>query len=142
MSANQFTKYALTPVAVGLVSGAAAMAWRPGQNVVIGDKTVPLSLVIAGASAAATLLSELVNSYVFENLPEPLTAIGYPVHTALNIGVQTATICGIENYLSPGLVGDQGVLEVAGICGLGFITGKYVATEWLAPWYGQMTGSY
>jgi len=138
MSSEQVTKYALTPAAVGLVSGAAAMAWRPGQNVIIGDKTVPLALVVAGASAAATMVSELMNSYVFDHLPAPINALGYPVHTALNVGVQTGAICAIENYLSPGLVGDQGLLEVAGICGVGFITGKYIATEWFAPWAAQM----
>lgn len=139
MPSDQVTKYVLTPAAVGLVSGAAAMAWRPGQQVIIGDKTVPLALVVAGASAAATLISEMVNCYVFDHIPEPINALGYPVHTALNVGVQTGAICAIENYLSPGLVGDQGLVEVAGVCALGFIAGKYLATEWLSPWAAQIS---
>jgi len=133
-------RYLLKPAAVAAVSGAAAAAWRPGTNVIIMGQTYPLPLVVAGASFVASEVSELVNSYLLSHVPTP-TLLTAPLHTGLNIGTQVGVVCAIENFLSPGLIGDQGLAEVAALCALGEVVGSYLTTNWLSGWYGAMSGS-
>ena len=140
MSVDYVTSYLLKPAASAAFAGAAAMAWRPGQQVIIGGKTVPLALVVAGASFLASEVSELINKNLFEHIPQ-IGALTHPMHTALAVGTQVAVVAGVENYLSPGLVGDQGLVEVVGICALSEITSTYVANEFLKPWYASMSGA-
>ncbi len=97
--------------------------------------------MVAGAFFLASEISELINHYLFEHIPQ-INALSHPMHSALAIGAQVGVVAGVENYLSPGLVGDQGLLEVAGICALSEITSTYVANEFLKPWPVQMTGSH
>ncbi len=140
MSVDYVTSYVLKPAASAAFAGAAAMAWRPGQQVIISGKTMPLALVVAAASFLASEVSELINKNLFEHIPQ-ISALSHPMHTALAVGAQVGVVAGVENYLSPGLVGDQGLAEVAGICLLSEITSTYVANEYLKPWYATMSGA-
>ena len=133
-------RYLLKPAAVAAVSGAAAAAWRPGTNVLIMGQAYPLPLVVAGASFVASEVSELVNSYMFSHLPTP-KLLEAPLHTGLNIGTQVGVVCAIENFLSPGLIGDQGLAEVAALCALGEVVGSYLTTNWLSGWYSALGAS-
>jgi hypothetical protein len=139
MSSDNVTSYLLKPAASAAFAGAAAMAWRPGAQVVIGGNLVPLSLVVAGASFVASEVTELMNNYYFDHIPQ-VSALTYPMHTALAVGAQIGVVAAVENYLSPGLVGDQGLAEVAAICALSEVTSTYVANQFLRPWYEQMAG--
>jgi hypothetical protein len=140
MSSDQVERFALKPASVGIVSGAAAAAWRFNTKVLIGGKSYPFPLIIAGASAAASLVCELINSEVFSHIPQ-IGILSHPIHTGLNIGVQTGVVCGLENALSPGLISDQGLTEIVGFAAIGEIGGNYLYTEWLKPWYRQMLGA-
>ena len=140
MSSDNVARYLLKPAASAAFAGAAAMAWRPGQQVVIGGKLMPLSLVVAGASFLASEVTELINHFLFDHIPQ-ISMLSHPLHSALAVGTQIGVVAGVENYLSPGLVGDQGLPEVAAICALSEITSSYVTNEFLRPWYSQMTGS-
>ena len=140
MSADNVVHYLLKPTASAAFAGAAAMAWRPGQQVNIGGQAVPLALVVAGASFLASEVTELINHFLFDHIPQ-IRVLSHPLHSALAVGTQVGVVAGVENYLSPGLVGDQGLPEVATICALSEITSSYVTNEFLRPWYEQMTGS-
>jgi len=140
-TSDNATRYLLKPAAVAAVSGAAAAAWRPGTNVIIMGKTYPLALVVAGASFVASEVTELVNHYLFEHISS-INLLSAPLHTGLSIGTQVGVVCGIENFLSPGLIGDQGLPEVAALCALGEVAGTYLANEWLHPWYNSMTDQH
>ena len=140
MSVDNVARYLLKPASSAAFAGAAAMAWRPGQNVNVGGNIVPLSLVVAGAAFVASEVTELINHYLFEHIPQ-ISALTHPMHTALAIGTQVGVVSGVENYLSPGLIGDQGLPEVVGICALSEITATYVTREFLLPWYAQMSGA-
>ncbi len=139
-NSDNATRYLLKPAAVAAVSGAAAAAWRPGTNVIIMGKTYPLALVVAGASFVASEVTELVNHYLFEHIPS-VDLLQAPLHTGLAVGTQIGVVCAIENFLSPGLIGDQGLAEVAALCALGEVTGSYLASNWLHPWYDALTGA-
>jgi len=123
------------------VTAAAAMAYLPGATVNVGDKQIPLALFAAGASFAASLLSEAVNSYVFEHIPQ-ISVLSHPLHSALNVGVQTGAICLIDNTLAPGLVGELGLPQIALAAAGAEMAGGYLANEWLKPWYEQMSGQH
>lgn len=141
MSTDQVTRFALKPASVALISGAAAMALRPGAQVIIGGSTYPLSLVVAGASFIASEVSEYVNSAVFSHIPR-IGALSHPVHSALNVGVVAGSVVAVENFASPGLVGDLGVAEVVGVAALAEVAGSYLANEWLKPfWETSNAGS-
>jgi hypothetical protein len=141
MSADSVSKYVLKPASFAAVSGAAAMAWRPGAQVIMGDKKVPLALVCAGASFVASEVSELINDYLFDHIPQ-VRVLSHPMHSALNIGAQVGVVSGIESFLSPGLVGDQGVAEIAAYCALSEITATYLTDQFLRPWYETMSGTH
>jgi hypothetical protein len=141
MSVDYVTSYVLKPAASAAFAGAAAIAWRgSGQMVNVGGKAVPLALVVAGASFLASEVSELINTYLFDHIPQ-IGALSHPMHTALAVGAQIGVVAGVENYLAPGLVGEQGLAEVAGICLLSEITSTYVVNEYLKPWYATMSGA-
>jgi len=125
----------------GVVAGGATAAlFGTNAQINIFGRSMSLAVVTAGFSAVASLGSELVNSYVFEHIPQ-ISAISHPMHTALGVGVQTAVICGLESQFAPGLVEAQGLPTVVGICALGVVTGSYLSREWLRPWYQQMLGA-
>jgi len=141
MSDDNVTRYALKPLSVGLVAGAAATTLEYGsQALVFGNKVVPLPLVIAGVGALASLGSELINSYVFDHIPS-ISALSHPLHTGVTIGAQVGMICAAENVIAPGLVGDLGLTKIAGVAAVAEIGGNYLAKEWLSPWYNQMVGA-
>jgi len=137
MSTDQVTKFALKPASVALISGVAAMALRPGAEVIIGGGTYPLGLVVAGASFIASEVSEYVNSTVFSHIPQ-IGVLSHPVHSALNMGVVAGAV---ENFASPGLVGDLGVAGVVGVAALAEVAGTYLANEWLRPMWETSNAS-
>ena len=140
MSSEQVTKFALKPAVVAGVTAVAAMVYLPGATVNVGSQQIPLALFAAGASFAASLLSEAVNSNVFEHIPQ-ISVLSHPLHTALNVGVQTGTVCLIDNFFAPGLVGELGIGQIALVAAGAEVAGGYFANEWLRPWYEQMYGS-
>jgi hypothetical protein len=140
MSVENVTKYVLKPASMAVVAAGASAAWRPGATVYIGDKIVPLPLVIAGATFLASEVSELINTYLFEHIPS-ISLLSAPLHTGLSIGVQTGVVATVENYMSPGMVGEIGLAELAVFAAGSEIAGNYLAKEWLAPWYQQMASS-
>ena len=141
MSDDNVTRYALKPLSVGLVAGAAATTLDYGsQALVFGDKVLPLPVVVAGVGALASLGAELINSYVFDHIPS-ISALSHPLHTGVTIGAQVGMICAIENTVSPGLVGDLGLTKIAGVAAVAEVGGNYLAKEWLAPWWVQMRGA-
>jgi hypothetical protein len=142
MSTDQITRFALKPASVAAVSAAAAMALRPGAEVIIGGGTYPLSLVVAGASFLASEVSEYINSTVFPHIPR-IGALSHPVHSALNMGVVAGGVAFVENYASPGLVGDLGIAEIVGVAALAEVAGTYISNEWLKPmWETSNAGPY
>ena len=141
MSEDNVTRYALKPLSVGLVAGAAAASLDYGsQALVFEDKIVALPLVVAGVGALATFGAELINSYVFDHIPS-ISALSHPMHTGLTIGAQVGMICAIDNTISPGLVSDLGLTKIAGIATVAEVGGNYLAKEWLKPAYQQMVGA-
>lgn len=138
MSTDQFTRFALKPASVALISGAAAMALRPGAEVIFRGGAYPLGLVVAGATFIASEVSEYVNSAVFSHIPR-IGALSHPVHSALNVGVVAGGVAAVENYASPGLVGDLGIAEIVGVAALAEVAGTYLANEWLKPMYESST---
>jgi hypothetical protein len=140
MSVENVTKYVLKPASMAAVAGGAAAAWRPGAQVRVGDKAIPLPLVVAGATFLASEVSELINTYLFEHIPS-ISLLSAPLHTGLSIGVETGVVAAVENYLSPGLVGDLGLPELVAFAAGSEIAGNYLAKEWLAPWWSQMAGA-
>jgi hypothetical protein len=141
MSDDNVTRYALKPLSVGLVAGAAFTTLEYGSQVrVFGDTLVPLPVFVAGMGALASLGSELINSYVFEHIPS-ISALSHPMHTGLTIGAQVGMICAAENAIAPGLVGDLGLTKIAAVAAVAEVGGNYLAKEWLSPWYNQMVGA-
>jgi len=139
MSDDNVTRYALKPLSVGLVAGAAFTTLEYGSQVrVFGDTLVPLPVFVAGMGALASLGSELINSYVFEHIPS-ISAL--PMHTGLTIGAQVGMICAAENVIAPGLVGDLGLTKIAGVAAVAEVGGNYLAKEWLHPLWIQMYGA-
>ena len=142
MSTDQVTRFALKPASVATISGVAAMVLRPGAEVIIGGSTYPLGLVVAGATFIASEVSEYVNSHVFEHIPR-IGALSHPVHSLLNMGVVAGGVAAVENFASPGLVGDLGIAEVVGVAALAEVAGTYLANEWLKPlWDTSNAGTY
>jgi len=69
MSEDNVTRFALKPLSVGLVAGAAFTTLNYGTQVrLMGDTLVPLPALVAGIGALASLGSEVINSYVFEHI--------------------------------------------------------------------------
>jgi hypothetical protein len=140
MSADTVTKYVLKPASMAAVAGGAVAAWRPGAQVRVGDKAIPLPLIVGGAVFLAGEVSELVNTYLFDHIPS-ISLLSAPLHTGLSIGVQTGVVAAVENYVSPGLVGDLGLPEIVAFAAGAEIAGNYLAKEWLLPYYRQMSGA-
>jgi hypothetical protein len=138
MSSDTVARYVLKPAAMAATAAALSAVWRPGTQALVSGKAVALPLVVAGATFAGAELAALTNAYLFEHLPLIPKALQYPAHTALNVGVVTGGIVGIENFFSPGLVGDQGLAEVAAIAALSELVSSYVTTEWLQRWYEDL----
>ena len=141
MSDDNVTRYALKPLSVGLVAGAAFTSLNYGAQVrILGDTLLPLPVFVAGIGALASLGSELINSHVFEHIPS-ISALSHPMHTGLTFGAQVGTICAAENAIAPGLVGDIGLTKIAAIAAVAEVGGNYLAKEWLKPAYQQMVGA-
>ena len=141
MSEDNVTRYALKPLSVGLVAGAAFTTLNYDTKVrIVGDTLVPLPLLVAGIGALASLGSELINSHVFEHIPS-ISALSHPMHTGLTIGAQVGMICAAENAVAPGLVGELGLTKIAGVAAVAEVGGNYLAKEWLKPAYQQMVGA-
>ena len=141
MSDDNVTRYALKPLSVGLVAGAATASLDYNTKVrVLGGKVLPLPVLVAGMGVLASLGSELINSYVFEHIPS-ISALSHPMHTGLTIGAQVGMICAAENVIAPGLVRDLGLTKIAGVAAVAEVGGNYLAKEWLHPWYVQMVGA-
>ena len=141
MSEDNVTRFALKPLSVGLVAGAAFTTLDYGTQVrLMGDTLVPLPALVAGIGALASLGSEVINSYVFDHIPS-ISALSNPMHTGLTIGAQVGMICAAENAIAPGLVGELGLTKIAGVAAVAEVGGNYLAKEWLSPWWVQMRGA-
>jgi hypothetical protein len=101
----------------------------------------PLPLVVGALSFLASEVSEYVNSTVFEHIPQ-ISALTHPMHSALNVGVIAGGVSALENFLSPGLVGDLGATQVIGIAALAEVSSTYLANEWLKPMYEKAYPNY
>ena len=140
MSVDQVTRYALKPLSVAGISAGAAAFYYPGVKVRIGETAYPLPVLVGGAAFAASMFSEYMTEMTLSHLPAGFNVLSHPAETALNIGIQTGTAAAIENYMVPGVVGKIGVPQLAIATGLAEMGGSYLAQNWLAPWYAQMSG--
>lgn len=132
MSVDQVTRFGLKPASVAFVAGAAALAYRPGAKAIVFGAEYPLPLVVAGASFIASEVAEFFSSIVNVDIPQ-LGLLSHPAHTAVNVGVLSGGVAAVENFISPGLVGDLGAAEVIGVSALAEVTGTFLANEWLKP---------
>lgn len=137
MSSDQVTRFLLKPASVAAVSAGAVAVWRPSASVKMFGGKYPLPLVVGGISFFVSELSEYINSSVFEHIPQ-ISALSHPLHSALNVAVIAGGVATVENFLSPGLVGQLGAAEVVGVAALAEVSSTYLANEWLRPWYEKM----
>ena len=142
MDPSTTTKYVIKPAVMAGIVGVGALLYRPGANVVIaGSSDVPLPLVAAGATFLAAEACALMNEYLFEHIPQ-ISVLSAPLHSGLNIGVQMGVTAGIENYISPGLVSDLGLTELAVFAACAEIGSQYLTDMWINPmlrsWQQQM----
>lgn len=132
--------YLLKPACNAAVAAAGAAAWHPGIKVKVpGMASMPLPLLAAGATFAATALAQLINDQLFSHIPV-INAWEAPAHTALNIGTITAGSAAIENWMSPSLVGkDIPLIEVGIFAAASEVAGTYLCDDLLIPmwqkWY-------
>ena len=125
--------YLLNPAAMAGAVAAGAAFWRPGATVIIpGGQAMPLPLVAAGATFLAAEAAALINTYLFPHIPV-INAVSAPAHTALNIGVVVAGTAAVENFMSPGLVGDLGLTELVAFGALSEVSSTYLVDEWVIP---------
>jgi hypothetical protein len=107
--------------------------YRPGACVVIpGKDSVPLPMVVAGVTFVAAEVTALINDYLFPQIPQ-ISILSAPLHTGLNIGVQIGVTAGLENYMSPGLVGDLGLTELALFAAGSEVASTYIVNELIRP---------
>jgi hypothetical protein len=142
MDSENYSKYFLKPaVMAAIVAGGAAM-YRPGSMVKIpGSKSVSLPLVVAGVTFIAAEASALVNEYLFPQIPQ-ITLLAAPLHTGLTIGVQVGVTAGLENYISPGLVGDLGLTELTVFAAGAEVASTYLVNEWIRPTIMKYSSMY
>lgn len=133
MDPNYMCKYIAKPAVMAAITAGGAAMYHPGCMVYIpGRSNVPLPVVVAGVTFIAAEVSALVNTYLFPHIPS-ITALEAPAHTALTIGVQTAVTAAVENTISPGLVGDIGLAELAGFAVVAEIGSSYIVDHWITP---------
>jgi hypothetical protein len=133
MDQSTTTKYLIKPAVMAGIVAVGALAYRPGATVIIaGSSNVPLPLVAAGATFLAAEACALINEYLFPHIPQ-LSVLSAPLHTGLNVGAQIAVTAGIENYMSPGLVGDLGITELAVFATGAEIGSQYLVDMWINP---------
>ena len=137
MNTDTYTKYLVKPaVMAGMVAGGIAM-YRPGTMIrVPGGGTMPLTVVAAGATFAAAEVCALINDYLFPQIPQ-ITLLSAPLHTGLNIGAQVGVTAMLENYISPGLVGDLGITELVGFATAAEVGSSYLVDNWIKPMYAN-----
>ena len=132
-------KYFLKPAVIGGMAATASAIWRPGMSVLLpGSKTtMALPLVAGGAFFVAAEVSALIEDYLFPHVAV-INAFSAPAHTALNIGTLTAVAAGLEDYVSPGLVGEGIPLSELAVFGaLCETTGTYIVDDLLIPMYNK-----
>ena len=133
MDQSTTTKYLIKPAVMAAIVAAGALAYRPGATVIVsGSKDVPLPLVAAGATFLAAEACALINDYLFPHIPQ-ISILSAPLHTGLNVGAQIAVTAGIENYMSPGLVGDLGITELAVFATAAEVGSQYLVDQWILP---------
>lgn len=133
--------YFVKPACNAAVAAAGVAAWRPGAAVTVPGMAapLPLPLLAAGATFAATALAQLINDQLFSHVPA-ITAFEAPAHTALNIGTIAAGSAAIENWMSPSLIGDDiPLMEVGVFAAAAEIGGTYLCDDLVIPmwrkWY-------
>jgi hypothetical protein len=133
MESDTTSKYLIKPAVMAAIVAAGALAYRPGALVQIpGSSDVPLPVIAAGVTFVAAEVCALVNEYLFPHIPQ-LSIISAPLHSGLNIGVQIGVTAALENYISPGLVGDLGLTELAVFATGAEIGSQYIVDQWITP---------
>lgn len=135
---NAYRNYLLKPATMAGVVAAGSAIWRPGGQVLIpgSSTTVPLPLVAAGATFLAAEAAALMNAYLFNHIPV-ISAMEAPAHTLVNIGTVMAGTAAVENYVSPGLVGDLGLAELGAMSALSEVTSTYIVDQYLMPMWNK-----
>lgn len=137
MDSDTYTKYLVKPAVMGALVAAGVMAYRPGAMVVMkGRDGVSLAMVAGGATVIAAEACALINDYLFPHIPK-ISLISAPLHTALNVGAQVGVTAALENYISPGLVGDVGITELVAFAAAAEVGSTYLVDQWLRPMYAS-----
>lgn len=133
MNSNTSQKYFIKPSVMAGITAAGAAMYRPGAEVRIpGYGDVPLPIVVAGVTFLAAEISAFINDQVFAHIPQ-IDILEAPMHTSLTIGVQTAVTAAVENFISPGLVGDLGITELVVFAAIAEVGSTYLCDKWINP---------
>lgn len=129
--------YLLKPAASAAVAAGATYAvWGNIPAVIPGMGQYSLPLVVAATTFLASEAVALINEQLFPHVPV-INALQAPAHTALSVGALTATSALVENFVSPGLVGDLGLAQMAGFALVAEVGGTYLVDEWVVPMYNK-----
>jgi hypothetical protein len=114
------------------VVAAGTAVYRPNSTVPVFGSQVPLPLLAAGATFAVSEIAALINQYLFPHIPV-INAFEAPAHTALNVATLAAGTALVENKLTPGILQEMGLTEVAAMALLAEISSTYLVDEWIVP---------
>lgn len=128
--------YLVKPAAAAAIVAVGAKIYRPGAMVKIPgtQQRMSLPLLAAGATFVAAEAAALINEYLFPHIPI-INAIEAPAHTALNVGAQVAITAGVENYMSPGLLQDIPLSELAVFAAAAEVGSTYLTDELFIPMF-------
>lgn len=130
--------YALKPAAMAAIVGTATTLYHPDTVMKLPGfgTTLPVGVVAAGATFVAAEVAALINEYLFPHIPV-INAFEAPAHTALNIGTVAAVSAGVDNYLSPGVLQDIPMTEIAILAAAAEVGSSYLIDDLLVPMWNQ-----